>query len=473
MLGDVVQQTLVGAGQWFTSRRWFGDKSRSIGSIRPRVGRAMKIHGGWLWFVHVEFTFLDGDSATYFVPVLTSPSRQQGQPIGEANVDGDRWHISDALDSTVVREWFLGRAAASAVVEDLDGAWRWRTFGDGSVQLGEALKLPSRVLGGEQSNTSIRYGETIIAKVFRRLQPGISPDVEIGSFLRTRTDFMHSPEMYGTAEWHADDLWSIASFQSFQANTGDGWTWLLDELRAEGASIPESTLEALATLGQRTAELHLALASAVEDEAFRPEPYDHASLSSDIAQLHDEVALTLSMVAAHNVEVADILLAQSRLSSETDALLALADTSRIRIHGDYHLGQVLRTNDEDFSILDFEGEPARPIEQRRQKSSALRDVAGMLRSLDYALAFKDKQDPARVSQTGRAEWSRMLRSAFLSGYTRTVFATPQTIVPIHQAEFSAALRALEIQKALYEVRYELDNRPDWVSIPLAALGLNG
>lgn len=469
-----VRDVLIGSEGWLTTRRWFGDKSRSIGALRPLVGEMLPLGADWISLVISEVEFVDGGSSQYFIPVVASASLHAVQPIGRILRDGIQWHVSDALESETFRQWFVAQAAKSAVLGDRHGSWRWHTFADGDERLGNTVDQPTRLLSGEQSNTSIRIGDEAIAKVFRKVQPGLNPDVEIGSFLRTRTDFTHAPALLGIAEWRAVDVWSIAAFQAFQPNQGDGWTWLLRELENEEPGQMRATLGEIVLLGQRTGELHVALASTADNEDFRPEPYDRAKLADEIDQLQHELALTLELAATHGhgIQTRDVATARTRLEDEIQALQLLAGTSRIRIHGDYHLGQVLRTQDADFSILDFEGEPARPVEQRRQKTSALRDVAGMLRSLDYALAFVEKNSSTAMAEKElRGMWSNQLRTAFLTGYRRSITASSETLVPLRPDSFSAAVRVLEIQKALYEVRYELDNRPDWVCIPLGALGV--
>jgi maltose alpha-D-glucosyltransferase/alpha-amylase len=473
-VATVITQVLARSEEWFASRRWFGDKSRTIAAIRPAVGPTVVSEHGFASLVTAEIAFADGGAATYFVPVLTTTARgdTESERIGRADAAGETWYVADALTVKDFRQWFLRLAASSARFDDATRSWQWRTIGDTAKHLTAASDEPSHLMRGEQSNTSIRYGETVIAKVFRKLQPGLNPDVEIGAFLHARTNFEHVPALLGTTELRDIDVWSIAAIQVFEPNEGDGWAWLLGRMATDGAEPTKSTLEALELLGRRTAELHVALASDDELDAFRPELFQAEMLAGEADTGRRELDVTMDLLSTRLGAESDISAARVRLAEELDAFSLLRGTVRIRVHGDYHLGQVLRTREEDFSILDFEGEPARPIAQRRQKAAALRDVAGMLRSLDYARAYFETQMPPSDPQRQRSrEWTESLRDSFLAGYLSRAVHASVPIVPSSREHVARSLRALEVQKALYEVRYELDNRPDWISIPMTALGL--
>jgi len=340
----------------------------------------------------------------------------------------------------------------------------------------------SRVSSAEQSNTSVLYGKRAVLKIYRRLAAGLNPDVEIAEFLERRARFSHVPRLLGTIRFHdADGSPTVAGMaQALVDNQGDGWAYALERVRAEvldgnGASDRrtngERPLSASARrLGEITCELHAALASDPGDAAFAPLPVSEG----DLENWGGRVALTVKHAGEILAErAASGALAPSArgLAREClahlpgvptrirDLVASLRDDggSRIRHHGDYHLGQVLVGADQRWIVLDFEGEPARTLVERRRKRSPLRDVAGMLRSLGYAAAT------ARAP----ADWEAQARAAFLSGY-RAV-AGRAAFLPGDEPAFARALAVLEVEKAAYEVVYEANNRPDWVTIPARGL----
>ena len=465
--GDIAH-VLAHAGDWLTSRRWFGDKQRQIHSIHPIIGESVPLEEDLCMLATIDISFVDGGTATYFLPVVLAKSPDSS--IGSLGAPGQLSYVGEALEVARFQRWLLQMAVSCGSVGGAGFTWRWRIIGEGESKLTAALMESPRQMIGEQSNTSVRYGNQVIAKVFRRLQPGINPDIEVGSFLRMATTFEHVPAMLATAELFHELPWSVVAYQAFEPNDGDCWTWLLQHIATSGSDVTLDVLDALCLLGERTAELHLALASDDQTDAFRPEHFGEASAAEEIERVEAELDETLELLGSGGHAKIDPEAVRARLVPEIQALSLLLGTVRIRIHGDYHLGQVLRTADGDFSILDFEGEPARPVSERRQKASALRDVAGMLRSLDYACAYVER-NPSENATPGKSAslHSSRLRSAFLKGYRRRGTQAALPIVPKTGMDFDRVLRAFEIQKALYEVRYELNNRPDWVTIPLAAL----
>jgi len=393
-------------------------------------------------------------------------------------------------------------------------------------------RMVSRVGSAEQSNTSILYADKLILKFFRRIQPGENPDVEIGRFL---TEIAHFPAVAPflgeiSITPASGNRTTVAMLQGLVANRGDGWEWYLKQLAsfyvgvAALPSPPQSSapsfinlnesrvgelehsrvsLEAAALLGRRTAEMHLALASHSDRPSFAPEPLTKDDLQRDSRRIEKQLSSTLGALKSRlstldepTSDSAGLLLskrldliAQSRSIASTSA-----GGQRIRIHGDYHLGQVLLTSHarsnasspgvqdapevEDFVLLDFEGEPARPLEERRQKESPIRDVAGMIRSFSYAAyagldqfvsASRDSAHP--VDYDRMAGWARLwqnsVASEFLSSYRETIGVENSLLPPPHQAQ--ALLSAYLLEKALYELLYELDNRPTWLRIPIAGI----
>jgi maltose alpha-D-glucosyltransferase/alpha-amylase len=260
----------------------------------------------------------------------------------------------------------------------------------------------------------------------------------------------------------------LAAVQSFVANQGDSWRWLPGALSGTDETSRAALLDAIRLLGTRTGELHVALGQGTGD-AFAPEPYTRADTEAFEERLGREVRTTTAtlhrMGACSYVESEELAGALLRDISGAGLLEGLP---RTRVHGDYHLGQVLRA-DGDFVIIDFEGEPSRSLAERRQKASPLKDVAGMARSIDYAVASAHLTADSGAGDAGLVAWGEAAEQAFLQGYLHAVSASTLTLVPLDPVAFRQALDLFMIEKALYEVRYELDNRPDWLEIPLGAL----
>ena len=374
--------------------------------------------------------------------------------------------------------------------------------------------LPGKTGSAEQSNTNLLYGGKLLLKLFRRLQPGLNPDVEIGRFLTEVAHFPRVAPFLGALTIHPSQAEPtvVGMLQQLVPNEGDGWQWTLDELarfyesvaalpapedEGQPASfltdpdIPEDVaaaasfyLSAAALLGQRTAELHLALATETDDAAFRTEPFTPAALLADAQRIDAQInhtldALKLKMSTLKDLvadDAAKVLASRVTLFAAAHAISAgTPEGRRIRIHGDYHLGQILRAKN-DFVILDFEGEPAKPLEARREKQCPLKDVAGMLRSFSYAAysgldAYVQRHPQRDLRRQGTLEawaraWQNAVSAEFLKAY-RTACASSALLPPSAQAQ--SLLNAYLLEKALYELLYELNNRPAWVRIPLAGI----
>ena len=380
----------------------------------------------------------------------------------------------------------------------------------------------SRVGSAEQSNTSILYGKKLILKLFRRLEAGENPDVEIGRFLTEVAHFKRIAPFLGEMSMTSTtgEKTTVAMLQGLVANEGDGWAWCLRELSdfyhavagEEAPDIPipafetatpaaesfrrfaASAMDAAALLGKRTAELHLALSSSTNEPAFAPVKTSREDLETDARQFEAQIRSALDALKSKFAALDDAtsdsaglllsqrtkLIARSREISQMQAA-----GKRIRIHGDYHLGQTLRVKaDEngesggDFVLLDFEGEPARSLSERRRKQSPLKDVAGMLRSFSYA-AFAglkmhaeehlDAGDPGasdRLNQWAKA-WQNAAASEFLHAYRETIAAKADLLPGAEETQ--KLLNTYLLEKALYELLYELNNRPAWLHIPIAGI----
>ena len=369
--------------------------------------------------------------------------------------------------------------------------------------------LHGRVGSAEQSNTSILYGKQLILKLFRRLQSGENPDVEIGAFLTEEAHFSRIAPFLGEIAITPEggEKTTVAMLQGLVSNEGDGWDWFLRqfapfievvssqhapekqsaEMRNAVEQHAAAAVQAAALLGRRTAEMHLALATPTANPAFAVEPFTQEDLHRDSLRVQDQITAALDALKAklpvlpdEMVETAALLLSRRKELLARARALGEGDGggSRIRIHGDYHLGQVLRTPADssgagDFVILDFEGEPARPLSERRRKQSPLKDVAGMLRSFSYAAhsalaAWREEHADAPQALAEWAEgWERALAGAFLDTYYATIGSASALLPPAERAQ--ALLTSYMLEKALYELLYELNNRPAWLHIPLGGI----
>jgi maltose alpha-D-glucosyltransferase/alpha-amylase len=422
-------------------------------------------------------------------------------------------------------------AFAEALLAGIAQRRRWR--GDGGSVSGVPAHAFRALRGGvdanltpsvsrvEQSNTSIIYGDRLILKLFRKMQDGPNPDLELGRYLAEEARFTQTAPLAGSLEYQRQrggPTATLGILQGLVPNEGDAWSYTLDELGRffeRALACPDLTepialdtgalLEAAALeppelardtidiylnearlLGQRTAELHLALAANREDPAFAPEALStlfqrsvYQSMRSQAAQIFTLLRKQLKRLPeAAQDDAQRTLSAESRVNARLRAVIAgKLDATRTRIHGDYHLGQVLFTGG-DFVIIDFEGEPARGVNERRMKRSPLRDVAGMLRSFHYAAstALADEVAAGMAQDIGQGAarleqwvcfWRLWVSASFLGAYLET--AGQASFVPRDREQLRVMLDTLLLNKAVYELGYELNNRPDWVRIPLIGI----
>ena len=356
----------------------------------------------------------------------------------------------------------------------------------------------------EQSNTTVMLGDRLMLKGYRRLQQGVNPEIEIGRFLTEVSPFANTAPLAGSVEYvnEKGEVVALGILQVQIANQGSGWAYTVDYLRrfletrlSVATDQPESAeqteerahtvfLPFVQTLARRTAELHRALSVTSGDPAFDPEPITLADAEAWIAQVSGDVQNTFELLEARRDDLPE------PLRPQIDRLLALRERAlasierlqeavssnlnavKTRLHGDYHLGQILVAKNDVF-IIDFEGEPARPVEERRAKHSALRDVAGMLRSFSYAAAsalagFALERAGERLALAPEARaWEQEVVAAFTAEYVRGMAGCPS--YPDDPKKAAALTDFFLMEKALYELRYELNNRPDWVAIPLNGL----
>jgi len=342
----------------------------------------------------------------------------------------------------------------------------------------------------EQSNTSIRIGDGAILKVIRKLESGVHPELEVGRFLTEIAGFAATPPMLAWAELEevtGAAAGALSVLQAFVPNEGDGWSWVLERL-ARAVHSGKSTTEALnettswlRRLGRRTAELHAAFESDTNDPAFRPEPVEAkdieiwvVAVQATARRAFDALAEARSLDPQARDLAEEVLAHRNTLIERLPRILSQVSAfKKIRHHGDYHLGQVL-VSDGDAVIIDFEGEPLRPLAERRAKHAALRDVAGMLRSIAYAGAAASRALPRDLSEAERtavedrlAAWEAEASQAFVDGYFEA--ALNGAFSPPDRASADRVVRFFMLEKALYEISYESANRPDWVTIPLRGI----
>jgi maltokinase len=421
--------TLTPSG--LASKRWFRSKHRPVGAVTETDRAWIDARSA---LVLVEVAYADGGAPDhYLVPVVEGRDPRDGEGAWRGLVRA----MADDADLRGATGRFVCRA--TAVLEALVPAARE-----------SAGALPEQRLTVEQSNTSVRMGDRLILKLYRLLEPGENPDLEIPIFL-TDVGFADAPPVAGSIHWVPDSGHPAAAamLQALVPAVGDAWGVMLRTL----ADDPRTAVGQAARIGAVTAAMHGALASRPEDPAFPARVATTAEAAAWRASAEGQLAQAVNAVdgAAHERFVRLAPSVRARFADTFGAASGEAPVSRI--HGDYHLGQLLARPDGGYSIIDFEGEPARPLAERRAPSSPLRDVAGLLRSLDYAARTSAARDPAFDADA----WLAEARAAFLDAYG----SIGEEDVPL--------LAAFELEKACYEVRYEASNRPDWIWLPLAAV----
>ncbi len=426
--------------EFLKQQRWFAGKAWPIKSVSVVDHATLDFGPCAFSLAVVEVLYELGKSERYLLPVKPS-------------ADG----VQDALEDVdclrplfqIIREQREYGSASGRIRGE------WLDTPDAHLSLPDPI--PVRRLMVEQSNTSVVFGEKVILKIIRKLEAGVNPEHEMGRFLATRTSFRATPTLLGAMVLEGVAGGTLALVHRFVPNAVDGWKYTLEQFRKAGP-LEAAFLEQMRELGRRLGELHRALASDASDPDFSPEPVLLEDLQRWSASIVGELGVTLADAGRLHV---DLERQRERLMEYAKRLAHVTPSGqKIRIHGDLHLGQVLRSENQ-WLIFDFEGEPSRTFTQRREKYSPLRDVAGMLRSFDYA--------EATVLLEGSAPTPRMApsRDVFLEGYREATRGA--VFLPQDDATFGVMLRAFELEKLLYEVRYELQNRPDWVRIPVQAL----
>lgn len=499
--------------------RWFGAKSRTIAKVVIDEFFPLRadIRAG---FAMVAVQFTEGASETYLLPLALATGAEafrirDGFPhavIARVKMRGEEGVLYDGVHDEVLRDRLLNLLIRSGKIKGRGGSvLAGRRAGITSSVSGQTFR--SQVMGLEQSNTSMVYGKTLFLKLFRKLEGGVNPEKELVEFLSRKTGFNSVPAYRGTLEYRTGEgaPLTVGLLQDFVPNEGNAWGYTLETLdgcfdrilagpedfsQLSDWSLPlldmdlhtqqpllveavgQFFLEMIRLLGTRTAELHMALASSHRDPDFAPERFSSLYQRSVYQSIREQVKRTLlalkrkasALPEEIREEAGEVVAAEGDILRRVRRLTGGAiDSCKIRIHGDYHLGQVLFTG-KDFLITDFEGEPARPLSERRLKRSPFRDLAGMVRSFDYGVFASYRKrillrpELAAVLQPLVEPLYRALASEFLHAYFER--AGGAEFIPAERQKIEILLEAFLFEKVFYEIRYEMDNRPDWLPIPI-------
>ncbi len=505
--------------------RWFGGKGRTI--ARVSITERIPVTGGGqtVFLLLIEVAYAEGGGESVMLPVHYA-DREDARRLREEcsqsviarlRVGGTDGLLYDGVYSGSFRASLfemIARGKRSKVKGGELVGRRSRAFR--TLLAGAGSPESSSVLTAEQTNTSIIIDNRFFLKLYRRLEEGANPEVEMGQFLTDGIRFDGVAPLAGTLEYRRStaEPVTIAMLQGYIPSHGDAWSFTLDEVaryydlvlskRGEVPGAPKLPpslfdvdfaavpplmqeliggfyLEMVMLLGRRTGELHLALASRSDEAAFCPEPYSilyqrsvYQSMRSLARKVLAHLGRNVGRLGQDAAEEAKRLLAaeQDLLQRFGRFLDRKFSAMKTRIHGDYHLGQVLFTG-KDFVIIDFEGEPARTMSERRIKRSPLRDVAGMLRSFHYAAhavllqQLRVRSEDVPILEEWAEVWYRFVSGVFLHAYLTTVAASP--FIPGDRQELEIMLDAFLLEKAVYELGYELDNRPDWAGIPIRGI----
>jgi maltose alpha-D-glucosyltransferase/alpha-amylase len=491
--------------EYLQSRRWFAGREAGIDSVSLELSQALADNDTGCLLTIFSVTLRDGSSQQYFLPLDVQWEDQERDPrlfiawtLARVRSGSRPGFLLDALgDDLATGRLIAGFGPVSKGESCSYGPVRFSltpAFPD-SVDL-----LSAHITRGqeEQSNTSLRLGEHVILKAYRRLQGGIHPELEIGHFLTEVAGYANAAPLLGAIELVPDQgpPTALAVLQGFIPNQGDGWHFSLDYLsrylddihlaeEPEAAQFQDHAgyLQLMETLGQRVAELHHAFAMPTEDPAFRAEEIsrqDRDYLLLQIGQYTDSARASLQALRGSDIAPAltaaiDRLLQQwTEIDRLVETLLPERPTAlRTRCHGDLHLGQVLLA-EQDFFIVDFEGEPMRPLAERRAKQIPLRDLAGLLRSIDYAgdaaaKAYHQRhaENTDRDIRHSCRQWCQLATRTLLDSYRNHIQGCRSC--PVAPEEFDRLVALFMLEKACYEIIYEANHRPAWADIPIAGL----
>ncbi len=506
--------------------RWFGGKARIIQSVSVKESILFPLKSSTGVLLIIEVVYNEGLNEYYQLPVSFiasefSPELESQYPqsiIMSAVVEGKQGYLYDAMFNEVVRGFLLQTMAKKKKIKENSVELSGISEKQVSKHLKEKEKdLSSRVLNAEQSNTSVIYEKDYFYKVYRKLDQVMNPDLEITKFLTDVAKFKYVPQYAGHLELKKDNKepFVLGMMQELVANQGDAWTYMQDavtryyeritlrpedqrtppDLKGDLAhpiefeKIPEklkdilggAATERASLLGLRTAEMHIALASHPEVKGFEPEAFSlhyqrslYSSLQTLVRTAYQSLDKNLSKLPESFRQDAEEVRQMKKevLNCMKHIYAHKIDAMKIRVHGDYHLGQVLFTG-KDFIILDFEGEPARSFSERRLKRSPMRDVAGMLRSFHYVAysgLLKNEEytlEAEEYLEEWAEQWYHYMSGFYLNAYLDKTKG--QSFIPSDENDFTVLMQTFLLEKAVYELNYELNNRPDWTIIPMKGI----
>ena len=486
--------------EFLRERRWFAGKGGTIVDVQMLERSLWKTDSGRWLMTLIDVALADGTRQRYFLPLSLAL-----EGVNDADVlQSNEWLIARIRESArvgVLVDAFADPNFCLAMVRAIQSGTAL-PFGAGEIrftptrafaELARSGIEPVKHLGREQSNTSVILGESLFLKGYRQARSGVNPDMEMPRFL-TNAGFSAIPPLAGAIEFVLPNgpPTTLAAVFAFARNQGDGWSYALSDLERLAASVLTDSAEAeqttsplfiaqMRTLGRRIGEMHAVLAAPTEDPEFKPEPLDKEDARRWGETLVEEAKMTFALLEQRFAELPDSVQRSARavLDARREILKRVQEMSKAvqgelktRYHGDLHLGQVLLT-DNNFLITDFEGEPARPIEERRQRGSPLRDVAGMLRSFDYARAVAAERaitrapDMSERIEAAYLAWRDESCESFLMGYRDGLGGARSA--PSNEEDRRRLIDLFQMEKALYELRYEIDNRPLWLNVPAAGL----
>ena len=511
---------------YLRSRRWFAGKARRMKWARVLEAIPLANGASHLHLLLVQADYTEGDPDLYSLPVAFASGPEAERMLAEAP-GAVIARVAEASRQHILFDALQDKGSCLFLLDTIGHRRRFRGAGGEILGVptrafrkirGELKEAPAPVPGkAEQSNSSVIFGDKMILKIFRRVDRGVNPDLEIGTYLTEEAAFPHAPPVGGSLRYaraHEEPM-TLAVLMGFVPNQGDAWQYTLDNLgrffervTARSADIKEvpcpgsrllrmvdevvparvndligSYLLSARRLGERTAEFHLAMASNVGNPSFAPEPFTPFYQRSLYQSMRNLTAQTFSLLRKRVGTLPETLRGQGRVVLDMEERIlkrfqGILDRKitamRIRVHGDYHLGQVLFTGKE-FVLIDFEGEPARSLAERRIKRSPVRDVAGMLRSFHYAsyapligeVGGSVRSDDVKSLEPWADCWNAWVSAAFLQGYLAA--AKEGAFLPRTREELSILLDTFLLEKAIYELGYELNNRPDWVKLPLLGI----
>ncbi|WP_161888214.1 maltose alpha-D-glucosyltransferase [Pontibacter russatus] len=510
---------------YISQRRWFGGKARTVQRMQVVNNMPMPLGKAGASLLFIEVSYNEGLPELYQLPMAFATDEEEqelrdhapGSIISRAVIEGKEGVLYDALFSEEFRQSLLQMMLKKKHVRQ-ESAELIGYSDRGAIAEIRAAEGPltSRILAAEQSNTSIVYDNALFLKVYRKLDRTVNPDVEVVRMLTEKVGFPHVPRFLGALEQHEQGKQPmvLVMLQELVPNQGDAWSYFGDSLKRlyervktqpnrvdvtqssrtlvrpqAFVEIPEEVqmqiggahVERVELLGLRTAEMHLALGSIRGEKDFTPEEFSlhyqrslYSSLTSLVRSNFDSLRKHLpNLPESVRGEAEEVLNMRGEVLERLKMIFShKIDTLKIRTHGDYHLGQVLFTG-KDFYIIDFEGEPARSFSERRLKRSALRDVAGMIRSFHYAsynALFQQeglRREDVEYMETWAEQWYQYASGFFMHSYLGKTRGTG--IVPAKDEDLEILIHTYLLEKAIYELGYELNNRPDWVLIPIRGI----